>query len=210
MEYEQKVFYICGREVNLSVITDNNIPYYKVQDLAKILNIVNAADMISYVKNEQKKIFMTEKINELGKKIGGKQKTSFITLEATKILLVKSRSVQATELAKQLDIDIISRIIPYECDTLQTIMQVFHGENMKCQYYVNGYRLDLYFIEYRLAIECDESHHDCRNIYDIERQGIIEKELNCTFIRYKPHENNFNINIVLNKIFRHIKFYIKQ
>lgn len=207
MEVEPQLFNIDGKEVVLNTITENDIVYYKVIDLAYVLSIVNGNAMISDVHETNKKMFLTEKINILGKKIGGKQKTLFITLESVKILLLKSRSVRANELAKQLGINVLTRIIPYECETLQTIMDVFNGEKMISQYYVNGYRIDLYFVEYRLAIECDETHHKTRKTYDVERQEQIETQLNCKFIRYNPCQPNFNINITLNQIFRHIKIF---
>ena len=68
------------------------------------------------------------------------------------------------------------------------------------------YRIDLYFHEYKLAIEVDELGHNDRNIdYEIQRQRAIEKELGCVFIRINPDEENFNIFRAINKIHRHIK-----
>ena len=47
---------------------------------------------------------------------------------------------------------------------------------MQTQYSVLGYRTDLYFHEYKLAIEVDELGHNNRNINnEIERQKEIEK-----------------------------------
>ena len=41
---------------------------------------------------------------------------------------------------------------------------------MQAQYNVLGYRIDLYFHDYKLAIEIDEDTHSNRNIdYDIKR-----------------------------------------
>ena len=77
---------------------------------------------------------------------------------------------------------------------------------MQTQYTVIGYRIDLYFHEYKLAIEVDELGHNDRNIdYEIQRQRAIEKELGCVFIRINPDEENFNIFRAINKIHRHIK-----
>jgi len=205
METTQKLFNISGKDVCINTVIDNDIVYYKVIDLYHILNITNSRSFIKNINNENKKIFMTEKINLSGKKVGGKQKTSFITLEGVKMVLAKSRSIIANELAKQLCIDVLTRISSYECETIQTILEVFRGESMECQYYINGYRIDLYFIEYKLAIECDEPHHTNRIKYDVDRQTEIEKELNCTFIRYNPCRRDFTINITLNQIFKHIK-----
>ena len=47
-----------------------------------------------------------------------------------------------------------------------------------------GYRIDLYFNDYKLAIEIDENGHSNRNIdYEIKRQKATEQLLGCAFIR---------------------------
>ena len=40
----------------------------------------------------------------------------------------------------------------------------FEGKNMQTQFNVLGYRIDLYFHDYKLAIEIDEDGHSDRNI----------------------------------------------
>lgn len=49
---------------------------------------------------------------------------------------------------------------------------------MQIQYSVLVYRIDLYFCDYKIAIEIDENGHSDRNIgYGIERQKAIEQNL---------------------------------
>ena len=86
---------------------------------------------------------------------------------------------------------------------INSIKDTFQGENIQTQYNVLGYRIDLYFHEYKLAIEADELGHTNRN--EIERQKALEKERNCIFIRINPDEKDFNIFKEINKIHRHIK-----
>ena len=58
------------------------------------------------------------------------------------------------------------------------IMSLFEEENMQTQQNILGYRIDLYFHDYKLAIEIDENGHSDRNIdYTIKRQKAIEQEL---------------------------------
>ena len=77
---------------------------------------------------------------------------------------------------------------------------------MQTQYIVLDYRIDLYFHDYKLAIEVDEKGHEDRNIgHEIKKQKAIEKELGCEFIRINPDEENFNIFKAINEIQRHIK-----
>ena len=94
---------------------------------------------------------------------------------------------------------------------LESIKDSFKEEDMQTQYTVIGYRIDIYFHEYKLAIEVDGLGHNDRNIdYEIKRQRAIEKELGCVFIRINPDEENFNIFKAINKIQRHIKKSMKK
>ena len=47
-----------------------------------------------------------------------------------------------------------------------------------------AYKIDLYFHDYRLAMETNENCHSDRNFdYEIKRQKSLKQELNCAFIR---------------------------
>ena len=71
---------------------------------------------------------------------------------------------------------------------------------------VLGYRIDLYFHKYKLAIEVDELGHADRNLSnETERQKALEKGLDCVFIRSNPDGKNFNTFREINKIHRKIK-----
>ena len=55
------------------------------------------------------------------------------------------------------------------------IMSSFDGENMQTEYNVLGCRVDLYFQDYKIAIEIDENGHSDRSIdYGIKRRKAIE------------------------------------
>ena len=58
---------------------------------------------------------------------------------------------------------------------LNSIMEVFEGENMQTQYDVLGYKIDLYFYDYRLGVEIYDKGRKDRNInHEIERQKVLE------------------------------------
>ena len=78
--------------------------------------------------------------------------------------------------------------------SVKSAKDTFEGENTQTQYGVLGYRIDLYFHDYKLAVEVDEKGHKDRNIdHEIKRQKALEKELRCEFIRINPNEKDFNI-----------------
>ena len=73
---------------------------------------------------------------------------------------------------------------------------------MCTQYNVDGYRIDLYLPEHKLALECDELGHRERDIeYEVKHQKHIEEKLGCKFIRYNPDAEDFNLFKVINGIF---------
>ena len=116
------------------------------------------------------------------------------------------RTDESCNLKRNLGFTLHDVINTKEQTVINSIKDAFEEENMQTQYTVLGYRIDLYFHKYKLAIEVDELGHTNRNINnEIERQKALEKELNCIFIRINPDEKDFNIFKEINKIHRHIK-----
>ena len=117
-----------------------------------------------------------------------------------------SRSPEAIEFKSKLGFSQYDMTLKKESSVLKSITDTFEGENMQTQYSVLGYTIDLYFCDYKLAIEIDEKGHKGKSIDNgIKRQKAIEKKLDCKFIRIDPDEEGFNIFKAQNKIFRNIK-----
>ena len=53
---------------------------------------------------------------------------------------------------------------------LESIKNAFEGKNIKTQYYVLGYKIDLYFRDYKLAIEVNKFGHCDRNNNDDKKR----------------------------------------
>ena len=63
-----------------------------------------------------------------------------------------------------------------EQTAINSIKDAFEGEDMQTQYTVIGYKVDLYFREYKLAIEVEELGHAGRIINnEIERKKALER-----------------------------------
>ena len=63
------------------------------------------------------------------------------------------------------------------------------------------FRIDAYFTEYCLAIEIDEKGHtDGDPIFEQKREKVLEKKLNCTFIRFNTSKENFDVDCEVGKI----------
>ena len=72
--------------------------------------------------------------------------------------------------------------------------------NVKRQFNIGKYRADLYFIDYKLVVECDEFNHADR---DEIKEKIREEyilSLGNKIIRYNPNQKNFDLSNVLREI----------
>ena len=65
------------------------------------------------------------------------------------------------------------------------LLKLFDGYKIIPQFEMDGYKIDWYIPELKLAIEFDEKHHSKNLNTDLVRQSNIEKKLNCKFLRYK-------------------------
>jgi very-short-patch-repair endonuclease len=192
---------------------DDGFEAYYAEDIAKISGIEtvrNSVKSYTYVeivgKDDRNRYGITtyrRYKNERRKD----DRIILLTKQGLVRLLSKCRSPKSAELAKFFDINIYEhKFAPVETTTIKIIQDVFAGEKMITQRLSGNYRIDLYFPDYNLAIECDEHNHNDRNQeYENKREAFIKEELGCEFIRYNPNANNFNINNVLNQIFKHTR-----
>ena len=130
----------------------------------------------------------------------------FICNDLALKIMMDCRTDESYNLKRNLGFTIHNVINSKEQTVINSVKDAFEGEDMQTQYTVLGYRIDLCFHKYNLAIEVDELGHNDRNIdYEIQRQQALERELNCVFIRINPDAIDFNIFREINKIHRHIK-----
>lgn len=184
-------------KIRVCVVDDVNL--YCASDIGKALRLTNIHSSMCSVPMKEKK-FIICNTN------GGKQQILFISPLGLRLLLSKSRTISAIHLANYFKIDVINiHNVSIESGTLNNIVQAFSGETMLPQYQVGSYRIDLYFTDYKLAVECDEKHHINSETYDTEREIKIQSSLGCTFLRYQPQSPDFDIFKVINQIFRHIQ-----
>ena len=75
---------------------------------------------------------------------------------------------------------------------------------MLTQYCIENKRIDAYFSKYKLGIEIDEYNHESRNSnYEKIRQLMIESH-GITIIRTNPDAADFDMNKLINQIYKHI------
>ena len=80
----------------------------------------------------------------------------------------------------------------------------FEGEIILTQYRIKNKRLDAYFFKQKLGIKIDEYKHEGRNPnYEKSRQLMLESH-GITTIRTNPDAGDFDINRLINQIYKHI------
>jgi very-short-patch-repair endonuclease len=180
---------------------EDEVPYtlYCAADIGKIVNIKNMRGC---------SLLHNDKMSIKTKSSHGTQSTTFITYNGLLKVLTKSRKRTVYEFANAIGINI--KAISFACieaSSIDHIFKTFKGEEMIEQHNIDDYILDLYFPKYRLVVECDEECHNKVVILDKDRirEETIKSRLNCTFIRYKPYDKNFNVFVLLNEIFTHIR-----
>ena len=88
-----------------------------------------------------------------------------------------------------------------ETETVSVIRQCTACTKSITQYYIKPYRVDLYYPDLNLVVECDEHGHLDRDlVYEQERQNFITLQLNCKWLRYNPHHPIFSVYAVVSDI----------
>lgn len=174
--------------------------YFRASDIGHKLGLKNIRTSVRTFDQNKKKIFSI-------KTKSGKQQISFISFIGCIELFARSKSIISEEILKILDYDSI-KVISIESKTIGFIKHCFRDEEMIQQFSVGYYRIDLYFPKYKIAVECDEksAHTTHEQLHkDKARQHFIESELGCTFIRYRPEEDDMELADVIYKIHKIIK-----
>ena len=202
MEEEYEIARKIESEYKCKIIKNDFVPYtlYLAKDISAIINIKNIRTSLMKINNNLKvKLkYMTNR---------GEQLLSFLTYEGLKKIIVSSRTTESIYLAEKIGIDVYrNKFLAIESDTIDCIIKAFTGYETIKQYQILGYRIDLYFIDYKIAVECDEYEHKYQLEEDKKREEEIKGKLGCEFIRFNPDDKNFNIFLVINKIMRKIHF----
>jgi len=202
MEEEYEIARKIELEYKCKIIKNDYAPYtlYLANEIGKILNINNIRNSTLNF-NKNLKVKMKNLTN------GGEQTMTFLTYEGLKKIIVSSRNIESINLAEKIGIDVYrNKFINIESDTIDCIIKAFSGQYMIKQYYILGYKIDLYFVDFKLAIECDENEHKYKIEKDKKREEEIKGKLGCEFIRYYPEDKNFNIFSIINQIMKKINF----
>ena len=175
----------------------NNSEIYCAKDIANVINLSSTTYYLSSMSASEKHLIQVD---------GRGKPLTFLTRNAVKGMLSRSRKILCKEITDAFDMDIIYTMTQtLEQSTIGSITKVFKNEEMTQQHRVGKYRIDLFFPKYNLAIECDEQYHDKNPLYHAQREHYIRTILKCHFIRYRPYAKDFDIFEVIHCIYAYIK-----
>ena len=201
----------CVHTIKVNETDNKSVLRIKMFEIQKKLDVKNIYDLVDKeIKGKFKTNNLTDERSKKYKTHGSElidgEKFMYAHEGFIIPVIMHCRTPESCKCKRNLGFKLHDVINCKEQTVLESIKDAFEGENIQTQYTVIGYRIDLYFHEYKLAIKVDELGHNDRNIdYEIQRQRAIEKELGCVFIRKNPDEENFNIFRAINKIHRYIK-----
>ncbi len=133
---------------------------------------------------------------------GGHNKISYLLTENAFELLKNSYNLRNRYIVDVSDsIKCVNLGMCVENQTIGFIENAYSNVlKIKRQYVFHPYKVDLYFIHYKLVIECDENNHIDRDPKDeIVREKYIIS-LGNKIIRYNPNEPTFDLSNVLKDI----------
>lgn len=137
-----------------------------------------------------------------------KPRTILITRDGACEILLKTRKLITPDVAHLLNkfnIEITNKkCLTKEQQSLSELADIFKIHNSVFQYPVDSYKLDLYFPDYRLIVECDEDASYHRNeAKEQERMDYINIKLKTTdenWIRFKPDDKDFKLSNLIKAV----------
>ena len=115
------------------------------------------------------------------------------------------RTTPAVEFRSRLCFKNQDPITTQEQSVLTKISKAFSAEEIIFQYSILGFKIDAYFLKYKLAVEVDErGHQDIDLECEIERQKALGKELDCKFIRINPSKESLSFFDEISRIHNYI------
>lgn len=147
----------------LTVMDKDNVLWFNARHVAVLLKYKKLNTSIkSNVEIRNRKYYselnIDDDVNSQITKIKNFQKQSiFINEYGLKYLICITKSAHSSQIAKFFNINVCEyKALSKESDTLSKILKVFKNEKSKTQFSIGSYFIDLYFIDDKIAIECDE------------------------------------------------------
>ena len=155
---------------DIEVITDNlNRLWLNEKHIEEQLGLKNISSITNKYNKEYKKC-RYEIIDEPKKQ----PHRRFLRNDLALKIIMNCRTDESCNFKRNLGFRLHDVINTKEQTVVNSIKDAFKVEDVQTQNAVVGYRIDLYFHKYKLAIKVDELGHSDRNIdYEIQRQQAL-------------------------------------
>ena len=166
----------CVHTIKVNKTDNKSVLWIKMIDIQKKLDFKNIHDLVD---KEIKGKFKTNNLTHArikqykihGSELIDSDKFMYAHEGLIIPVIMYCRTRESCKFKRNLGFKLHDVINCKEQTVLESIKDTFEGENTQTQYIVIGYRIDLYFHEYKLARDVDELGHTDRNIdYEIQRQ----------------------------------------
>jgi very-short-patch-repair endonuclease len=178
----------------------NGVTYYKANDLAFCLGYVNYKKAAStHIPPEF--LFQASDIAARGN--GNGMRARYTTSTGATFLVHRSRLPNSIDVAEALGIPLSPRFKAYyhEMNATRCFLKAFKGPDIRRQFGVGEYHIDVLFAEYNIAVECDEKDHPWYDkVKDAARSAYIDEAIGCKWVRFNPDAKDFDILDVINRI----------
>jgi very-short-patch-repair endonuclease len=168
---------------------------------SKKVNIVNHLQK-NYRENVHYIVEPLSSVVDKPKKNGGQNKMIFKLTEEAFELMKNSYNLRNRYIVNMSDnVKCVNIGMCIENQTIGFIENAYKKSmNLKRQHIFGKYRVDLYFIDYDLIIECDENNHTDRDPIKEKAREEYLISLGNKIIRYNPNEKAFDLSNVLSEI----------
>ena len=159
----------CAHTIKVNKRDNKSVVWIKMIDIQQKLDVKNIDHLVD---KELKAKFKTNNLTDEqikkykihGSELIDGEKFMYAHEGVIIPVIMHCRTPESCKFKRNLGFKLHDVINFKEKTVLESIKDAFEGEDMQTQYTVIGYRIDLYFHEYKLAIEVDELGHNDRNI----------------------------------------------
>lgn len=175
---------LCSQDVRF--VLKDGAKHYVAKDIAKVLDHKSIYRAITEYTDEEKTMTVV-------KTDRGSRNTRCLTEAGVARLCLTSRHPNSIKICEVLGIKTNYKVVAKETNFVAQIMKAFASMKIELQYYHSGYRIDLYFVDHKVAVEFDEKHHEKQKKADRMREADLKKALGCKFVRAKHDDSVLDV-----------------
>lgn len=133
---------------------------------------------------------------------GGLNKQDYLLTTTTFDLIINSFNLKHEYVRRvNNNCGFVNIIMSLENQTIGFIENSFRGViKTEREKIIAPYKVDLYFSDYKLVVECDEFGHSDRCVEHEKKREEYLLAMGMTVIRYNPNDEHFELSVVLQKI----------